>query len=79
MEVWKDIIGYNGDYKIGTSGNVKSFRRNKNGKLLKKYCYNNREYVRISTSGKPYTYYIDNLMRKYFPTTPYKNYKSQFK
>ena len=33
-EIWKDIEGYEGKYKVSNLGNVKSFVRDKNGKLL---------------------------------------------
>ena len=35
-EVWKDIDGYDGDYKISNFGNVISFKHNNKGKLLNK-------------------------------------------
>lgn len=35
MEEWKDISGYNGKYKISTEGNVKSFSKWGNGRILK--------------------------------------------
>jgi hypothetical protein len=34
-EVWKDVIGYECLYQISNLGNVKSFKRNKNGTYLK--------------------------------------------
>lgn len=36
MANWKDIDGYNGKYQISDEGEVRSFSRWKNGKLLKK-------------------------------------------
>jgi hypothetical protein len=35
MEIWKNVIGYEGLYQISNLGNVKSFMRNKNGIYLK--------------------------------------------
>lgn len=35
MEVWKDIEGYNGKYQVSNYGNVRSFSKWKNGRLLK--------------------------------------------
>jgi hypothetical protein len=34
-EIWKDVKGYNGLYKVSNKGNVISYVKNKNGKLLK--------------------------------------------
>lgn len=35
MEIWKDIEGYNGKYQISNRGEVKSFSKWSNGKILK--------------------------------------------
>lgn len=35
METWKDIDGYNGKYQVSDRGNVRSFSRWSNGKILK--------------------------------------------
>lgn len=35
MEIFKDIIGYEGYYQISNLGNVKSFQKNKKGLILK--------------------------------------------
>lgn len=35
MEAWKDIEGFNGKYQVSNFGNVRSFSKWKNGKLLK--------------------------------------------
>lgn len=34
IEEWKNIIGYNGKYQISNFGNVKSYKRYKEGKIL---------------------------------------------
>lgn len=34
-EIWKDIKGYEGFYQISSFGRVKSFKKNRNGKILK--------------------------------------------
>ena len=34
-EVWKNILGYEGQYQVSTLGNVRSFRRSAAPKLLK--------------------------------------------
>ena len=35
MEVWKDVKGYEGRYKVSNLSNVKGFVKYKKGKLLK--------------------------------------------
>lgn len=35
MEVWKDIKGYNGKYQVSNEGNVRSFSKWANGRILK--------------------------------------------
>ena len=34
-EIWKNVPGYEGKYQVSSFGNVKSFVKNKEGKLLK--------------------------------------------
>lgn len=50
-EIWKDVIGYDGMYKISNFGNVKSFKKDEKGILLNPY---------IGTTG----YYFINLSKK---------------
>lgn len=33
-EIWKDVSGYEGLYQISNLGNIKSFKRYKEGKVL---------------------------------------------
>ena len=33
-EIWKDVSGYEGLYQISNLGNIKSFKRYKEGKIL---------------------------------------------
>ena len=35
LEIWKDIEGFEGIYQISNKGNLKSFKKNKNGRILK--------------------------------------------
>ena len=35
MEIWKDIDGYNGKYQISNEGNIRSFSKWSNGRILK--------------------------------------------
>lgn len=52
MERWKDIPGFDG-YQVSDKGNIKSFRQNKNGKLLSP-SLNSKGYlcVNIRKDGK---------------------------
>lgn len=75
---WKEIQGFDGNYMISSSANVKSFRRSTEGILLKKGCFKDREYVTLSRDGNGYRYYIALLMKKYFPEENYKDFKSKF-
>jgi len=50
-EVWKDIEGYDGDYQISNKGNIKSFKRIKDGKLLKA-TVGNTGYCTVKLSNK---------------------------
>ena len=34
-EIWEDIKGYEGLYQVSNLGNIKSFKRYKDGKLMK--------------------------------------------
>ena len=50
-EIWKDIDGYNGVYKVSTFGNVKSF--NKNREIILTPFPDTRGYLRVRLySGK---------------------------
>ena len=35
MEEWKWIDGYEGEYQVSTKGNIKSFKKYKEGAILK--------------------------------------------
>lgn len=47
MEEWRDIEGYEGLYQVSNDGRVKSYKRNKNGKLLTNTT-NNDGYLVVS-------------------------------
>ena len=40
-EIWKDINNYEGLYQVSSFGNIKSFKRHKEGRLLKPGKYSN--------------------------------------
>lgn len=75
-EIWKDIIGYEGKYRISNLGNVFSIRRlgsggDKTGKLLKLkidiygYCY-----VNLYNSSGRKLHKIHRLVASYFIDNP---------
>lgn len=47
MEIWKDVVGYEGYYKVSSLGRVKSFVVNKNGKIRSVKCYG-CDYIRFN-------------------------------
>ena len=76
MEIWKDIIGFDGKYQISNKGNVKSFTRWKKGGLLKcGTCGNPGPYkqVILVKSGRKDTkcFYVHRLVATHFLENPY--------
>lgn len=63
-EIWKDIKGYEGLYKVSNLGNIKSLRRktiSRNGKTI----YNKTENERIlKTSSDNKGYVVVSLSKK---------------
>ena len=56
MEIWKDIVGYEGLYQVSNMGNVKSLNYNRTGKeRLLKLNTNTYGYNRISLSKNSIT------------------------
>lgn len=55
QEIWKDIVGYEGLYQVSNLGNVKSFKKDKNGILLK---------PGKNTSGYLYVILYKNINKK---------------
>jgi hypothetical protein len=50
MEIFKDIEGYDGLYQVSNLGRVKSFNKNKKGKLLTP-TFNRKGYTMVHLSG----------------------------
>lgn len=76
MEIWKDIIGFDGKYQISNLGNVRSFTRWKNGGLLKfGACGNPGPYktVNLVKSGRKdiKCFYVHRLVAIHFLENPY--------
>lgn len=63
IEVWKDIKGYEGYYKISTHGRVKSVRYDR---ILKQNYINDDLSVTFSVNGKMKTRYVVNLINETF-------------
>lgn len=40
MEIWKDVVGYEGLYEVSSLGRVKSYVKNKSGRILKNILLN---------------------------------------
>jgi len=74
MEQWKEIKGFEGRYLVSSSARVKTAK----GKILTKRCRNDREYVSFQYKKITYRRYIHILMRIYWPTEDYKDFKSKF-
>lgn len=68
-EIWKDIEGYEGNYKISNCGRVKSlnYRHTKKEKILKPHL-NTSNYLQVELKGKPFQ--IHRLVAKAFIPNP---------
>lgn len=71
MEEWRDIQGYEGLYQVSTQGNVVSYKRNIDGKILKpgkdRYGYS---IVVLQHFKDPKTQHIHRLVAKTFLKNP---------
>lgn len=67
MEIWKDIEGYEGIYKISSLGRVKSFKRYPKGKILK-CTINSRGYrqARLYDGESSEYIHVHRLVAKHF-------------
>ena len=52
MEIWKDIIGYEGRYQISNLGNVKSFTRTEEGFMMKAHLIKGYYSVKLSNGHR---------------------------
>jgi len=68
MEEWKWIDGYEGEYKISNKGNIKSFKKCKDGKILKPKRDGKNKYLMIclSNNGKQKYCLIHRLVAQAF-------------
>ena len=72
-EIWKDVVGYEGKYKVSNLGNVKSlnYRRTGKEKLLElQYHLNGYVYVLLHKNGKDYYELVHRLVAKAFLPNP---------
>ena len=66
MEIWKDVIGYEGIYKVSSLGRVKSFMFNRE-KILKNIISSNGYlYVNLFKDKKSSTKYIHHILFESF-------------
>jgi len=70
-EVWKDIEGYNEDYKISNKGRVKSFKQYDNGKILSPYLgTTGYRKVRLTNNEGSKDLKVSRLVGLYFVDNP---------
>jgi hypothetical protein len=73
MEIWKDVIGYEGLYQVSNLGNVKYYKKRttKSDGILCKKILSNYYGVRLSKFGKYKTYLIHRLVASAFIENPF--------
>ena len=69
-EIWKDIVGYEGHYKISNLGRVKSLKYGK--EQILKNVKNGRGYLQVDLlkNGEEKTYYIHRIVAQVFLPNP---------
>lgn len=70
-EVWKDVVGYEGIYKISNHGRLKSFHHNKSGRVMANR-QNRRGYliIDLSKNGVVHTTTLHRLVANAFIPNP---------
>ena len=69
-EIWKDVEGYEGIYKVSNYGRIKRLYRNKKEKILKSYIRNGYYSVRLSKENKIKNFTVHRLIGKAFINNP---------
>lgn len=70
-EIWKDVEGFEGVYQISNLGQLKSFKKDKNGKILKNTNKNGDYFsVVLRNKDKIQSIRIHNLVAKHFILNP---------
>jgi hypothetical protein len=70
-EIWKDVNDSNGQYKISNTGKVMSYKRNKDGEILKGYLRtDNYSEVSINITTKRQKLLIHRLVALHFVANP---------
>lgn len=72
MEIWKDIVGYEGLYQVSNIGRVRSLPRNSTkGKILKPRLQHDYYTVHLSKNGKTINKLIHRAVAESFLTNNY--------
>ena len=69
-EVWKDIAGYEGIYKVSNLGNIKSFRKNKETVLKPYTTSQGYKQARLFKDGKSKGFFVHRLVAQAFLPNP---------
>lgn len=76
LEEWKDILGFEGKYKVSNTGKIKNFKNTRNNPLPepkeKKITITRlkRSFVGLSKNGKTSAYQVSHLVAKAFLSNP---------
>lgn len=68
-EIWKDIEGFEGVYKVSNKGRVMSFKYSRE-KVLRNAVTNGREFVRLLKNGSYHCFHINRLVATTFLPNP---------
>lgn len=68
MEIWEDVIGFEGLYQVSNMGHVKSFHRDKiHGQILKPISHSGGYlWVNLSRDGEQWHKYVHRLVAEAF-------------
>lgn len=70
-EIWKDIIGYKGHYMVSNLGRIKSFKRKKEGAILKlQKTHEGYMHIGLSLNGAKKTLMVHRLVGFAFIKNP---------